>query len=319
MPSSASSPTSAPSLVYGDRVSQRQRCTGARIGIAFAVCACAAALGAVGVGAHRSSGATSACRRGWDQTVSVPDPSARQGRRQVFVHHPAGPDRADIPVLYLLHGFPGDGRSLFDAEIAPLDTAMCRAGVPFVVAVPDGSAGDWDTEWGDDSAGRFAIESQVVGPVIEATEGGLRRTATRRAIVGYSMGGYGAAALALRHPDLYSQVGAFGGYFRIDDPDGVFGADGRAHAPDQLVSTSTSQRLRFFLAEGAGEDTPLQTGSIRGEADRFAAILRRYRVTVVVMHPPGGHDTTVWDGALPSCVRFLAVGWRSESLDGVAG
>lgn len=300
-------------------VSHRQWYTGARIGIAFAACACAVALGAVGVGAHRSSGVTSACRRGWDQTVSVPDPSAGQGRREVFVHHPAGPDRADIPVLYLLHGFPGDGRSLFDAEIAPLDTAMCRASVPFVVAVPDGNAGDWDTEWGDDSAGRFAVESQVVGPIIEATEGALRRTATRRAIAGYSMGGYGAAALALRHPDLYSQVGAFGGYFRIDDPDRVFGADGQSHAPDQLVSASTSHRLRFFLVEGTDEDTPLQTGSIRGEADRFAAILRRNRVTVAVTHPPGGHDTTVWDAALLGCVRFLAAGWRGESADGVAG
>lgn len=302
------------------RVSHRHWYAGTRLGIAVAACACAcaAALGAVGVGAHRSSSAPSACRRGWDQTVSVPDPSAWQGRRQVFVHHPAGPDRADIPVLYLLHGFPGDGRSLLDGEIGALDTAMCRVGVPFVVAAPDGSAGDQDTEWGDDSAGRFAIESQVVGPIIEATEGGLRRTAARRAIVGYSMGGFGAAALALRHPDLYSQVGAFGGYFRIDDPDGVFGADGQAHAPDQLVSASTSHRLRFFLVEGTDEDTPLQTGSIRGEADRFAAILRRDRVTVVVRHPPGGHDPTAWDEALLGCVRFLAAGWRGESTDGVA-
>jgi predicted esterase len=242
--------------------------------------------------------------------VSVADPGAPDGQRRVWIHHPAGPDRADIPVLYLLHGFPGDPQSTLAGEVAMLDTAMCRTGEPFVVAAPDGRAGDWDTEWGDDSAGRFAVESFVTGPAIEGTEGNLRRSTSRRAIAGYSMGGFGAAALALRHPDLYSEVASFGGYFRVDDPDAVFGGGAAGHSPDRLVSDATAGRLRFFLVEGANEDTPLSNGSIRGEADRFAAVLRQHAVTVSVVHPPGGHGATGWDPALPDCVLFLDVGWR---------
>jgi S-formylglutathione hydrolase FrmB len=283
-----------------------------RLGAALAACL-AAAVGGATLFSAKLSRSDEACAPGWNRTVSVADPTAQDGRRQVWVHHPAGPDSAGIPVLYLLHGFPGDPKSLLDGETPALDAAMCRAGTPFVVAAPDGQAGDRDTEWADDSTGRFAVESFVTGPAIRSTEGDLRRDASRRAIAGFSMGGFGAAALALRHPDLYGEVASFGGYFHVDDPDTVFGAEGTdtaAHSPDRLVSDATAGRLRFFLVEGVAEDTPLHTGSIHGEADRFAAILRQHSVTVAVAHPPGGHDPTGWDPALPDCVRFLSAAWR---------
>jgi predicted esterase len=266
-------------------------------------------LGPGFLGARRAHPAPG-CAPGWDRVVSLPDPGAPDGQRRVWIHHPAGPDRAELPVLYMLHGHPGDPQGLFDGQVPTLDAYMCRTGAPFVLAVPDGRAGDWDTEWGDDHEGRFALESFLTGPVIQSTESNLRRSPGLRAIAGYSMGGYGAAALALRHPDLYTQVASFGGYFRVDDPDAVFATDSAAHAPDQIVSDATAGQLRFFLVEGAAEDTPLVVGSIRGEADRFAAILTRHSVSVSVVHPPGAHDPEGWYPAVGDCVRFLTAGWR---------
>ncbi|NJC72564.1 esterase family protein [Planosporangium thailandense] len=276
---------------------------------AVALCLVATVAGALlhGTGRARPAGV---CSRGWDRIASVPDASAPDGERRVWIHHPAGTDRADLPVLYLLHGYPGDPEATLNDQVGALDAAMCRTGVPFVVAAPDGRAGTWDTEWGDDASGRFALESFLTGPVIQQTEGNHRRSARLRAIAGFSMGGYGAAVLALRHPDLYSQVASFGGYFHADDPDGVFGADSPAHAPDRLVSDVTSRQLRFFLVEGADEDTPLTVGSIHGEADRFAAILTRHSVNVTVVHPPGGHGPDGWYPAVSDCVAFLNAGWR---------
>jgi pimeloyl-ACP methyl ester carboxylesterase len=252
------------------------------------------------------------CAPGTNQVVSVPDPAAPQSRRQVVIHRPPGPDRADIPVLYLLHGYPGDPQSTLDGVSRLLDAQMCRTGRPFVVAAPDGEAGNVDTEWGDDPAGRFAVESFVTEAVIDATEGSQRRSRALRAIGGFSMGGYGAAALALRHPQLYSEVASFGGYYRLDDPDGVFAGDDTDHAPDRLVSAATAGQLRFFLVEGAQEDTALQNGSIRGEAERFTAILHRNGVTVGTAHPPGGHDGDGWYPALGDCVDFLTAGWTGH-------
>ena len=153
------------------------------------------------------------CVPGADSVVSVADRSAAGGQRTVLVHRPPGPDRADIPVLYLLHGYPGGPAALAGGSLLHiLDAEMCRTGQPFVVAIPDGRAGNLDTEWGDDARGRFALETFVTRQTVALVEGALRRVPALRTIGGFSMGGYGAAALALRHPDEYRQVAAFGGY-----------------------------------------------------------------------------------------------------------
>jgi S-formylglutathione hydrolase FrmB len=253
------------------------------------------------------------CAPGATEAVWLPDPSAPPGHRQLLVHRPPGPDRADLPTLYVLHGYPGGLRDYFDDLAVRLDAQMCRTGVPFVLAGPDGTACTLDTEWGDDAGGRFALETFVTGQVIAATEGDLRRPRSLRSIGGFSMGGYGASALALRHPDLYSEVISFGGYFRLDDPDDVFAGDDIHHAPDRMVGPGVAGQLRFYLVEGAQEETPLQTGSIRGEADRFAAILRRDGVQMTDVHPPGGHGPDGWYPALPGGVDFLTAGWRRLS------
>jgi S-formylglutathione hydrolase FrmB len=253
------------------------------------------------------------CAPGRDETVSAPDPSAPNGQRTVLIHRPAGPDRADLPVVYVLHGYPGSPQSILNDLGSVLDAAACRIGQPMVLAAPEGRSGDLDTEWGDDSAGRFSIESFVTDTAITLTEGALRRPARLRALVGESMGGYGAAAIALRHPDRYGQVLSFGGYYRVDDPDSVFGTDTSAHAPDQLVTSDTHAQLRFFLVEGDSEDTALMTGSIKGEAERFATLLRTESVTVDVAHPPGGHDDDGWLPALADGVTFLDAGWHTKS------
>ena len=256
-----------------------------------------------------SPAAAPPCGPSSDAVLSLPDASAPGGRRAVWVHRPAGPDYADLPVVYLLHGYPADPAALAHGSLPGLlDREMCRTGRPFVLAVPDGRAGRLDTEWGDDARGRFAVETFVTRQAVALVEGGLRRAPTRRVIAGFSMGGYGAAALALRHPDEYGQVAAFGGYFRIDDPDHVFGADSGAHDPGRLLASAAGQR--YFLVEGRDEHTALQRGSIRGEAERFAAELRSHQVSVAVLHPPGGHGNDAWYPELGALVDFLDAGWR---------
>ena len=258
------------------------------------------------------SSAAPACGPGQDSVLAVADRSAPGGQRTVWVHRPSGPDRADLPVLYVLHGSPADPARLVGGSlVGSLDREMCRTGAPFVVAVPDGRAGNLDTEWGDDARGRFAIETFVTQRAVALVEGEQRRPATLRAIAGFSMGGYGAAVLALRHPDEYRQVAAFSGYYRIDDPDGVFGNRPAAHAPDRLLDAATGQR--YFLVEGQGEHTWLRVGSIRGEADRLATALLSRQVTVSVSHPPGGHGNDAWYPQLGSMVDFLTLGWPGSA------
>lgn len=73
----------------------------------------------------------------------------------------------------------------------------------------------------------------------------------------------------------------------MDDPDDVFGMTDDAHSPDQLLDNGRT--LRFFLAEGTQDDERLQVGTIHGEADRFAALLRPVaaKVTVSIIRAAG--------------------------------
>jgi predicted esterase len=273
-------------------------------GVALALIGVGAAI-AVHAGAVTDRAA--ACRPGVDAVESAPDAAAPDGRREVWIHRPAGLDHATVPVLYLLHGYPGRPADLARSALPGLlDQQTCRSGRPFVIAMPDGRAGQTDTEWGDAADGRFAIERFVTTTAITLVEGAHRRPAALRAIGGFSMGGYGAAVLALRHPDRYRQVVAFSGYYRPDDPDRVFDDDA-AHAPDRLLAASAGQR--YFLVEGTDEDTPLTQGSIRGEADRFAGLLLAAGVIVTVLHPRGGHDANAWYPQLAAMARFLDAGW----------
>jgi S-formylglutathione hydrolase FrmB len=288
------------------------------------VAALAAVLAAAGAGAAagrlsapRPAAAATAAPADVEPDVSVlelPSPDAA-GHRDVWVYRPPGvPDSAALPVLYLLHGYPDTPASVFGglAAQASLGAFQRSGGRPFVVVAPDGNgAGHPDTEWADSVDGADRVETFLTTVVIPAVEGTHRRDAAHRAIAGYSMGGYGAMNLALRHPDLFGQVAALSGYFRVDDPDGVFG--GRpdveaANSPDRRVAAARGRRV--LLSDGDRDEEPVT----RGETQRFAALLRAAGIPYTLHVRAGGrHDSAYVRAELPVLWAFLAAGWAAPA------
>lgn len=263
---------------------------------------------------HPNPGGVAACEEGGnDEVLTLDDPGAPGGQRPVWVHRPPGPDSADLPVLYLLHGSASTHLTLMEQGLGPLlDRQMCRTGVEFVVAVPHGQeAGGSTTEWADAADGSFGLESFVTGDTIDAVEGEHERHRNLRAIGGFAMGGYGAANLALRNPGLYTQVASFAGYFSADDPHGVLGGEVDGHSPDRLLDREEVRDLRFVLVEGEQDHRPVHRGGVRGETQRFAGLLDEHGLTVTTDHPAGGHDFETWKSAVPTVVDFLASGWSA--------
>jgi S-formylglutathione hydrolase FrmB len=244
-------------------------------------------------------------------TLSLPAADATGGRRPVWVYRPGVPDSARLPVLYLLHGLPGNDGIADDIGLrGTLDAAFTSGRLrPFVVVAPDGnSTGAGDPEWADSADGSVRVESFVTGELIRAVEGDHRRDRAHRAIAGFSMGGYGAMNLALRHPDSYGQVAALAGYFHTDDPSGVFGgvpAVVSANSPDRQVATAA--RLRVMLADGATDGDPVAGG----ETQRYAALLRAAGQHPLVSVTPGGHTPQWLVSILPTAFRFLEQGWSA--------
>ena len=262
-----------------------------------------------GVGAQGDAAPGADVRR-----LGVPAPSRSDA--SVLVVTPARGDVAAMPVLYLLHGCP-------DAPEAPLAAGLARAVVggsaagatwpPFVLAVPVGVG--WrrgDHEWADaaDGARGDLVESWLVDRVVPAVEGAHRRPPSRRTLAGFSMGGYGALNVGLRRPGVFGSLVAFSGYFRADDPEGVFGGDPRllgANSPLLRAAhpaTCPPRGLRAALVE-----TDHEPSLIAGQSAPMAAVLRRGGTEVLELHPRGAHRWGSVAAAWPGVLTWLAAGW----------
>lgn len=255
--------------------------------------------------ASTSPATSSHPRCGEHGTVTVReihDPAG--GRREVWVYSPPG-RTARTPVTYLLHGLPGTDRDFAQAGlVGELDGLLCSTRDGLVVAAPDGTTNDGrDTEWADAPDGSDDLESFVTGPLIGAVEGSARRPASLRTIGGFSMGGYAALTLALRHRDVYGAAFGIAGYYRIDDPDHQLGTTPAAVAQhDPRALSARARGLKVVLAEGAQEPLPL----VAGEAARFAPLLRAHGATVTSRRVAGGHDLAALETALPLGLALAA-------------
>jgi S-formylglutathione hydrolase FrmB len=240
--------------------------------------------------------------------IAVPAPDAPGGARKVWIYRPGVPDSRSLPVVYFLHGLPGSyldiasigGKSMLDDLIT---TGTVK---PFVLAAPDGaSTRAADPEWADSADGKQLIESFIVNDLTRVVEGSERRDRAHRAIVGFSMGGYGAMNIGLQHPDLYGAVAAISGYFDTDDESGVFGGNPgviASNRPDRHVTAARG--MRVMLTEGASDLTAVT----QGEVTRFSRLLRAVGVSPLVDIQPGGHDMAYLRRELPRVLSFLVDG-----------
>ena len=141
------------------------------------------------------------------------DSDAAKGKVSYHIYTPAANDREPqrrFPVVYWLHGS-GGGLAGLAKVAAHFDTAIEAGKTPpcFVVLV-NGLAEGMYVDWKDGSAPMETIIVKELVPHIDAT---FRTIATRegRLLDGYSMGGYGAARLGFKYPDLFRAVSIMGG------------------------------------------------------------------------------------------------------------
>jgi poly(3-hydroxybutyrate) depolymerase len=115
-----------------------------------------------------------------------------------------------FPVVYWLHGSGGGLPGIpqvaarFARAIEAGKTPPCL--VVFVNGMPDGMYVDWKD-------GSAPLETVIVKELVPHIDASYRTLATRegRLLDGYSMGGYGAARLGFKYPDLFRAVSIMGG------------------------------------------------------------------------------------------------------------
>lgn len=256
--------------------------------------------------------------RGRQATVTVPSPALGE-KRQAIVYLPPGYDAPETrmrryPVLTLLHGFPNPGG--FDSWVrygrAPqeVDRLIVEGKIPpMIVVCPDGRGKDGlygDSEFLDPV--RPGVGSRVASftarDLTAYMDRSYRTIPNRegRILGGISTGGYGAANLALQHPDIWANVLCLSGYYEADprhfaaplwgpNPDA---AAMRAQSPLYLLEDAGADISRwhgmfFFVGEGANE--PRRE---RADTAAFTAALQRAGIPFALRQPPGKHSWDVW-------------------------
>jgi enterochelin esterase-like enzyme len=223
---------------------------------------------------------------------------------------------ARYPVLYLLHGAPGNPKRFINVAAAgvTLDTEVNHHVVrPYILVMPNGEDGTFrsDTEWANTPHGKYeslVLETMRVADERFATLRGRRF----RAIGGYSEGGYAAVNIALHHPRLFSIAESWSGY-GLENPVGPFAhatfAQRYANSPTLYAPTLRSQLRRW----------PLYAYLYSGREDhgmryqrRAAVALFRGGAHVRFEVFPGKHDWALWRGQTPRMIRWAGrmFGWR---------
>jgi len=211
----------------------------------------------------------------------------------------SGPKTGAVHAVYLLHGN-GEGYWRWS-------TASTIGGVvpkDFLLVMPEGHSSYWMNS-ATVAADRY--EDFLTRDLIADAERGLN--VQDRAIVGNSMGGFGAIVLGMKHPELYGFVGALSP--PVDYPErrfawrrwgqsmairSIFGATGsaarKANDPFVLAKTVDARRVPFVWIE-CGDEEPLL-----GPVKRFDAALTRRGIAHEFRVGRGGHDWGQWNGEL---------------------
>lgn len=229
--------------------------------------------------------------------------NALRRTEQIAVSTPAGYaySRKRYPVIYYLHGLPGNATSFNGPRIRRLAGSVQRSGRPaIVVAIQGARAGDTDPEWHDWGPGRN-WETVVASETVQFMDRNYHTIANRwgRAIIGLSAGGYGAGIIGFHHPGTYSVVEAWSGYFHPTIPSGEApesvgnaAADRRASVHsyvERAMSTYKRQPTYFAFFVGDGDSRFLQ------ENEQLDQELGQHGVPHTFALYKGGHTGGFWD------------------------
>lgn len=206
------------------------------------------------------------------------------------------------PAFYLLHGSPGGPGDWFQAaHAASTADALIAAGKirETILIGVDGNGPIYRfSEWANSFNGQQRMEDALVQDLIPFIDQHYRTLAdaANRAIGGLSMGGYGAANIALHHPELFRGVMSVGGYFQAEGPVFGYGAGSDAYrrfnSPSLWLATpggrKAAQQLVFVIGIGTTDGRYYQEGLT------FYQQARAMRLQVDLLVDVGGHSWFLW-------------------------
>ena len=257
-------------------------------------------------------------RNGAVASIRVPDTASHFG---VFAAQVWLPPQyftqltARFPVVILTHGNPGGSTDWLDAgSAAATGLEVARSGHPVILVMPTVLR----TPTGDslcvDTETQGHAETYVVKDVVAAVDRQLRTVpdAAHRTIGGFSMGGFCALNLGLRHPDVFSVALAFSA-LTVCVPDAIPGGnEALFDTPDWAARVEENSPADYVdhLDPAKGPAVWLDAGDdeteLIGPLEQLGSTLAARGFTVETHLRPGGHDFGVWAAALHDALPWAA-------------
>ena len=259
-----------------------------------------------------------------------------------------------FPVAYYLHGLIGnEGDWITLGAIDRVADSLIAAGMPeMILVMPDGDD-SWYTNWetprgfapcmADTALSRAATtycveheryDDYVADDLVAHVDSAFRTLATRvhRGVAGLSMGGYGAIALALRHPDRFAAAASHSGVLSL-----LYAGPHPVALPAQYITSSDSLGLarrggsiglafgtdttgwyandparlarKLHAASGPMPALSIDVGTEDGLVDQNRAFhweLGQLGIVHAYAEWPGKHDWRYWPAHVGESLRFLA-------------
>jgi enterochelin esterase-like enzyme len=245
------------------------------------------------------------------QSITVRSPALGGYADQVYVVLPPGyashPGQR-YPVLYLLHGFPGQPVTYLNVgQVNAVEATLVAAGrmQPMIIVLPTGSRSLLaDEEWANGISSGNAWETFVARDLVNAIDARYRTIASGRGrgIGGLSEGGYGALNIGLHHPGEFRLLESWSGYMLADHLPAVFGNSATAlayNSPAKWITTAAPQvraaHTYMWFYSGSSD-------SLAAQNLAFAAQLSALGLPHHFFLAPGKHNWRLWRPFVPQAL-----------------
>lgn len=242
------------------------------------------------------------------------------------------------PVVYMLHGLGDDESSWLEyGEITQIaDKAVKdKEIIPLIYVMPQG----FRTYYVNDSAGTFLYQDMFVKELVPFIDSMYKTIPNKknRATVGYSMGGFGALVLPLKHPELFTVCVPMSISIRTDSQYmteeskgwneqwgrlfGGIGLTGEARLTEyykrnsplpmiELQDKDQWKDLQIYIDNGDDEQTLSYSNEVLHQQLLAKGIRHEFRVR------NGGHEFSFWRESLTNGLRFISDNFQGKAYRG---
>jgi enterochelin esterase-like enzyme len=230
------------------------------------------------------------------------------------------------PVVYLLHGFGDDQTAWYTwGDLQNYVDANDAGKIPMIYVMPQG----FNSYWVDQYDGAFPYMNMLVKEMVPQIDLLYHtiKDPQHRAVMGYSMGGYGALITTAKNPSVFKTGVVLSMSYRTDkqymaEPQsgwdvqwgsifGGIGASGAARLTDYYKENNpfyffaipndiSLKGQNYFIDCGDDEENLSQPNDSLHDMLRNLNIKHEYRVR------NGAHNWDYWHGALPEALRFIS-------------